>query len=110
MAKRDRPLYLLLFLQLCVTLATVAFVRWGVPPLRREHGRYSTSLPLLTQLGLLGWPLLTCAWAAFLLALGAGLYRGQRRLRLRVMSIALTISAVTFVVLAMACVSPLFQL
>ena len=107
MAKRDRGLYILLATQLSVTLAATAFAYWGAPALLAEHARFGAALPLLAKVGLLGWPLLSCAWLALAISLAALVRRGQRRGRLRVMSIALTVSAVAFVVLVMAGVLPL---
>ena len=106
---RDRPLYALLLLQLLVTAAASAYALWAAPSLATAYAQQGGALPLLARLALMRWPLMAVCWPALVVVVGALLRRGQRRARLRVMALALTLSALAFVVLAMASVTPMLS-
>jgi hypothetical protein len=103
---RETPWRLLLGTQIFVALGILGF-RWGLAPALMETYRNAgVALPWLTRLALVsGLPIATIAICT-IVALGAVFVGSQRGQRLRVLSVALTVSGLVFVLSVVAAVWP----
>lgn len=107
--KRDTPWRLLLGTQLFVT-AGVASFRWGLAPaLTNTYRDAAIDLSLPTRVALTSELPLGLVTLCTIVALASALGQRKRSRRLRVLSVVLTISGLTFVLTVVASVWPFTQ-